>query len=583
MTNNSYISGSQVVHQRFPYAFYNQRNAVVQVRYIRNTVELPNPRLVRHVRQQIADRMSGDLEVRNTHMSEAQRRRQQRQEAENQHIGEEDDFLDDLFGDELIDLADEDNIGFPDRIRPEQLEFVLVDSNASVRTRIFPRSFHCSRCGHYIILDPNNLPRSLKCPCCQSGDLRQESIIFGCARCASIQELVPPGERIENDGRVYRRTRRIEDLVGNRPECPDCQQGHIHLEKHETNLIQQWEWVCTSCSFHENVEAVCFRCMLPRTSQDRTDIVRMRPFPATASGSLIPLIDIQTFIGNDPIEPSILHQVAQRESESWADYFEMETEENNRFRSSIPWLKDACIRNAYLLKRMSVVTTAYGYRAGNVMQSQINPVQQDDQLSTFFRDPEGISDFLCYGMIVEGAALAIEFDRDKVYNRLLHMYQWADDLNSYEDAVMYERNSISTTPLYNMVQSDTSLDLIVFPALHAVEHALLAMANRLVGNDLLGSMLFFRHGIILLYEREEVGRGGVVQLVNKGIGLVDLIEAATDHVMGCAQGCQDSCPSCTYVQDMFCHPLAQETGRNWLPPNALLSRNGARLILSSEN
>src|SRR5690606_15371280 len=105
----------------------------------------------------------------------------------------------------------------------------------------------------------------------------------------------------------------------------------------------------------------------------------------------------------------------------------------------------------------------------------------------------------------------------------------------------------------DLVQPDANHNVILFPALHAIEHAMLTTANRLIGSDSLGSILFLEKGILVLYERDEIGRGGVVQLVNRGVGLNDLIEAATDHVNGCAQGCYDSCPSCTYVRDIYCH------------------------------
>jgi hypothetical protein len=73
----------------------------------------------------------------------------------------------------------------------------------------------------------------------------------------------------------------------------------------------------------------------------------------------------------------------------------------------------------------------------------------------------------------------------------------------------------------------------------------------------------------------------VVQLVNRGPGLVRLIDATRDRMMGCAQGCQDGCPACVYIKDPHCSQPVEELGKAWLPPNSLLSRRGAAGILTT--
>jgi hypothetical protein len=123
-------------------------------------------------------------------------------------------------------------------------------------------------------------------------------------------------------------------------------------------------------------------------------------------------------------------------------------------------------------------------------------------------------------------------------------------------------------------------DLIVYRSLHALEHALLNSAIQLIGNEALGSRLFPADGTVVIFERMPIGRGGVVQLVNRGPGLVSLIDAARDRMMGCAQGCQDGCPACAYLRDAHCNQPLEELGKSWLPPNSVLSRRGASCILS---
>lgn len=579
MAEPNYVSPSQVVYYRFPNAFFNQPNAVVQIRYITNKAgELGNPRINQYVREQIARRMTLDLQVKTSHHNKIKTRRASQKGQMKSDDGQSNDILDDVFGAVSFNFEElETSDSEMSSVRPQDIEFILIDTNARVRTRIFPRTFYCRTCGHFMALDTQKPPSSLACPCCKRGTLRQEPIIFGCRRCGNIQELAPKGA-ILNEGKRTRKTRRVEEFLGKAPSCPDCGEGHIHLEKHSTNLIQKWQWICTKCDYNENLEAQCLECAVPGTDEETSSVISMSAFSATATGAFTPLIDVQMFVGDRPLDPDTLYHAANQNAANWPDYFELKGRSDSVLISR---LQESCIQNVYLLKSMSVVTSVYGYRAGKVMSNQRTPVDDGDQLANFFRDPEKIAEYLCFGIVNDGAALVIEFDRDEIWRRLSSLSNFFDQ--NYAQAVRREREFISKLGVLDLVQPDANHNVILFPALHAIEHAMLTTANRLIGSDSLGSILFLEKGILVLYERDEIGRGGVVQLVNRGVGLNDLIEAATDHVNGCAQGCYDSCPSCTYVRDIYCHYRYEDLGLNWLPPNALLSRNGARIVLSSED
>jgi hypothetical protein len=84
----------------------------------------------------------------------------------------------------------------------------------------------------------------------------------------------------------------------------------------------------------------------------------------------------------------------------------------------------------------------------------------------------------------------------------------------------------------------------------------------------------------MIFEKAPIGRGGVVQLVNRGRGLVSLFQAMRDAVLGCAQSCEDGCPACAYVKDPYCNQPVDDLGAIWLPANSLLSRQGAARILA---
>ncbi|NWJ47032.1 MAG: hypothetical protein HXX08_14310 [Chloroflexi bacterium] len=594
MSKTTLLSPAAVIFKVYPDAFWNSSNAITKVVYIDNADGDTRNRMITHVLQRLAQHLTREHDKVELHFQEQQRRRNLQQlqlstttsAADN---GEQDFDFSEIFGD--LPLMEEDldttidATQFPP-VRASHISFILVNEQAKVRTKLYPRTFHCKYCGHFLALNPARPPLNLTCPCCRHDQLIQEPIVFGCARCANVIELFPKGER-SNSTPTNRRTINIDNFLGTPPPCPECSSGHIHLEKHNTNNLVSWQWKCNSCKqYLENVQELCLKCYLPKeNSDDKTDITFMSAFPASASNALHPLVDVQMFLKDEPLEPATFPTAAIESAQNWADYFELKPLANitNSILDldKIEVIENACISNAYLLNRVRVVTTIYGYQAGDIMKHPRSPVQLPDRLARFFRDPEGLTDYQCFGMINEGSALVIELDKSKIIERLSQLYPYIT--TSYNDLLQTEREELGIIPLRELLQP-ISLQHNQFPlisALHALEHAILINAHRQIGNEVLGSILFPQAGVILLYERESIGRGGVVQLINRGQGLVKLILAATDHVNGCAQGCFDGCPSCSYINDMYCQYHQEDFNNRWLPPNILLSRTGGRSILKS--
>jgi hypothetical protein len=366
--------------------------------------------------------------------------------------------------------------------------------------------------------------------------------------------------------------------------------------KHDNNSVQQWEWRCSSCRrYQEIIQEICFDCLIPRgpagNSGDSTDsgaaaksdFIFMSAFPASAPNALRPLIDVQMFIHDEPLDPGSLLTSAREAAKRWTDYFELHSGTGSVLSTEeVQKVASGGISNAYLLDHLGVITTVYGYRAGAVANHPQSPVGEEDRLARFFSDPEGFAEHVCYGMLNEGAALVIELDKDLVINRL--GLRSARDAGAVYDALVeQDRNTLAGMQIKDILQlQPDSPRAALFRALHGMEHALLSSAIRRIGSDVLGSKLFLRAGLILIYEREKIGRGGVVQLVNRGKGLLALLASAGDHVSGCAQGCSDGCPACAYVRDTFCQYEYADLGRSWLPANALLSRSRARRLLAPE-
>ena len=573
MANYKGISPVAAVFRAYPDAFLNAPNAIVRVQSISSLDGDRRDKMARYVLEQIALLITKEKNRVDTHHREAQRRRQANKQ-DSELVGSENENLDGIFEDAGI-LDEGGDEGGDQPVRARNINFILVDDQATVRTRIFPRTFHCKNCGHFVALDPARPPAVLLCPCCHKGQLVQEPIVFGCAKCANVRELIPKGARL--NAAAFRKTQNTKDFLGGAPSCPDCHEGHIHLEKHNTNSIQYWQWYCNQCKeYREDVQESCLNCYLPQGEDDKhpKQVVSMSAFPASASNAFKPLVDTQMFVRNEPLEPESLDAAAKEATENWPDYFELH-QTASLTREQRAQIEQACIANAYLLNGVRVVTTVYGYRSGGIMAR--SPIEEDDRLARFFPDPEKLADYVCYGMMNEGAALVLQLDKKLIMERLAERYQHLNGL-MFEQALSEERETLATIPLKNLLQPlDNRFPLIA--ALHGMEHALLATASRRIGNEVLGSKLFVAAGVLLLYEREPIGRGGAIQVVNGGPGLHALIVAAGDHVAGCAQGCVDGCPSCIYLPDTHCQYRSEELGRTWLPANTLLSRTGARQLL----
>jgi hypothetical protein len=581
------ISSATVIFKTYPQAFWNFTNAIVRVGSITSQEGEQTDRLAHHVREAVAGLITQELRRSEALQQEQRRRRLLQQQQQTETLAADSNtHIDEIFGSVTpLDPMEADTEDDIQPVRSGRVSFILVNDQVHVRTRIFPRTFHCKNCGHFAALDPAHPPATLDCPCCHRGRLVQEPIVFGCAKCATIRELTPRGQRIGATER--RKTQRLEDLLGSFIQCPDCATGHIHLEKHDTNLVTRWQWNCTECASYRNqeIQEFCLNCYLPpgdAPDQPR-EIISMNAFPASASNALRSLIHIQMFTGQEPLEPNTLYQTAQTVAQNWPDYFELvraASEASQLTQEDISFIQQASLTNAYLLNHVKVVTTVYGYRAGGIMNHPQSPVEEDERLANLFLDPEGLAKYVCYGMQHEGAALVMELNKRCVMERLAELFPRLNTL-SYAQTLEQERAWLAGATLREILESQAQ-QIPLLTALHGMEHALLTSATRLVGNEVLGSTLFLEAGIILLYERETVGRGGVIQLVNGGPGLLALISATRDQVVGCARGCADGCPSCMYLLDTRCQYHKEEFNNRWLPPNTLLSRTGARKLLTPE-
>lgn len=308
----------------------------------------------------------------------------------------------------------------------------------------------------------------------------------------------------------------------------------------------------------------------------------MQAIPAAAANALQPLVDQRMFVGDEEVDVGALRTQAVRQSRDWPDAFSLA----EAVRSGgvdpldVRRLHDACLRDAYLVNNVRAFTTTFGYKAGDVARHPLTPIDAGERLARFFPDPEGLARFLTYCISAEGAALVLEFDPVQVMERLAALNPTLAGIPLAE-AIVGESAAIGQQEVRDLLRVEGQR-LLVYRALHAVEHTLLSSAMRQIGSEALGSRLFPGAPTIMIFEKAEIGRGGVVQLVNRGRGLVMLFDAARDGVLGCGRGCQEGCPACAYVKDPYCNQPVEELGKLWLPANCLLSRRGAGQVLAPE-
>lgn len=595
-TRPQVISPLQVIFTTFPDAVRYTGPIMTQVRDISNPDGERRDSLSVRIREELARRMDLELAHREAHEALQQQSFAARQAAQSQGGVEGQLAEAELVLPAFFDEQSEPAVGAAAapaggaqapaqpraRLRQSDISLIEVTDDALVRTRVFPRSAQCQRCGHFLLLDPHHPPGNLGCPCCHEGRLVVEPIVFICGRCAARRELLPPGERF--DAGRGRKRRRVDENIGIAPRCPECLNGHIHLEKHGTNTVSRWQWRCMSCeNFVENIQEPCGTCAVASAPGMRGDYVLMQAIPAAASNALQPLVQQQMFVGEEEVQVGTLHAEAERDRDRdrWNDSFFLTSAVEQGLISAHDFerLRDSCLQNAFLVDRVRAVTTTYGYKAGGVARHPQTPVDPGDRLARFFRDPEGFARFLAYCVSTQGAALVLEFEGARIMERVASLVPSLSGA-SLADAFAQDAATVGNLEIRDLLRADGPM-LATYRALHALEHSLLGSAIQLIGNEALGSRLFPSAATIVLFERVPIGRGGVVQLVNRGPGLVALIDAARDRMMGCAQGCQDGCPACVYVKDAHCNQPIEEFGKPWLPPNSLLGRRGASHILSA--
>jgi hypothetical protein len=239
--------------------------------------------------------------------------------------------------------------------------------------------------------------------------------------------------------------------------------------------------------------------------------------------------------------------------------------EREWFRQMFP------IQEAFLISNVRSSTVVYGYSTHKA-QDQI---KDEERLLQFFRD-DRTNTYRAYIVNEQGRALILILNKERLAQAVQEDTP-PGQRRAYDDLIAGEMDRLNERSLFqeNVDRPET---YPLLSSLHAIEHALLKQTVAQVGLDYFGSKILLRDGAIILYERQDIGYGGVVQLT-AGAGFLELMNEVQQTLAACPHDCEHGCLACVYINDAWCMPFLPEEIQRWYPPNAiLLRREGSRAM-----
>jgi hypothetical protein len=469
-----------------------------------------------------------------------------------------------------------------------QIELCEITEDTKVQVKVFPLSFRCSRCGHFEIIDPRT-KSDLKCHCCKpycikckkefeknvgsncpdcgsvlfKREIEQFSYVLACPRCANMEEFTP-------------RTVKIKDVRGSLITCPDCKKGHLHFYMGESFQTAHWGCSGRNCSFNKKrsfsdkkLDKFC-KCNIRSVDGEPGRPSNMKPTPTSASSLTFPLTRSYLYLGTDQVS---LEKLEQRHEETKAiDLYRWRLNENVTEIDKKMIMELFGIEDVFTVPEITTISAVYGYKSG--IQSHPVIIPDNEKLAHLFKHGRK---YRVYIVTTKGRCLVIKFDK----NRLLELLHETEHNSSetYEDIVENEINYLMTEDFQKIIENPSKLPLISL--LHALEHAFLQCAMNQIGLESFGSKILIRDCSIVLYEREEIGSGGLVQLTlgNECREFKKYLHDIKRKIDNCPQLCKEACPACVFINDFYCQPFMPNEIERWFPPNSLLNREYANKFI----
>jgi len=462
------------------------------------------------------------------------------------------------------------------RIDPSQILLHEINDNSRIEAGIFPLSFRCYRCGHYQITDPRN--PNLTCPCCKVGycsecgksvehtegkckdcgsqikrsEMTQFSFVFACPRCANMEELTPRVEKLRN-------------VQGSTIPCQDTNKdcsGHMHFWMHGS--FQASYWKCEKCDFKMKVDKYC-KCHI-RGDPDAGIETRpsiMRPIVTSAPSLTSPLIKSYLYMGNSDVSLASLQKAHVESKDTDPNYWNMI---DDMTELDVNVVKEKYgITNAFTVPEITTLTIVYGYKSG--ISSHPHTIPEDQRLAQLFRSGDK---YHAYAVKTVGKGLVIVLDKKKIIEVLQKNNLTKYD--NYEELVQHTRNHMATSNFQSLIENVQNLPLVGL--MHSLEHAFFKGLTDITGLENFGSKIMLDDCCIVVFEREDLGIGGITQITKgkQGTEFKRLLRYAEKQLRICPQFCNGGCIACVFINDFNCQPYLPNEVQRWLPPNSLLSR-----------
>jgi len=508
--------------------------------------------------------MSRAKEDRQEHM----RQRSQYFSSEDSESSEDDEvdaqsYLEDMLSDpeqrETPDVSKSQRRTIP----PNNIELREITSDSELATELFPRSFHCSACNHYEIIEDVEEKDSFNCPergC--SGTLFQINLVFGCPRCASVEHLLP--NSID-----------AEDLRNGKIPCEECDFGHYHLIHHRPLGNSYWECSNSGCQHTLNLERYCNICSIPEEATSE-----MRPMPGTANSLSVPRINNYVRVDSDQITIDRL-RTEHEDNETTDTYHwsnsDLQLSVNEIFKNYLN------VAEVFSIKNINNITTLWGYRAG--FNSNRTELEDHERLIELFDVPGDNNTYKAYIAQTKGRGLVFELNKEKISGTIhSNTNQYPEEYN-YSDIAEDELTRINDWSTGQVIEHQDEFPLIGL--LHAYEHALFSAATSQIGMDeVVGSKMMISAGTLVLYEREDIGAGGLAQItLSRSDGTHTEIKRfareTAEEINTCSKNCSHGCLACTFIPDFHCHPFLEHEVDTWVPANALQNRHLAKVFIQS--
>lgn len=435
-------------------------------------------------------------------------------------------------------------------VQPQQIK-LIVPKEAKIK--LYPRSLRCDKCGYYTIPKDAGKITSLACKKCKVGRMRQLSLLFFCDRCGLQQEITPVSMDADKDGPEFR--------------CGEhgCN-GILHLEMGQKLTDMTWK-----CGTTQNrIDEVRFNC---RFCSDFTNkrFKRMELVPTTKS-YLRPMTSAFVYFGDDKKMVIDGEDISWRLSEAGTSYEEQRQT-----------LEEYGIADINVLDAVESIVAVYGYAPYG-----------DDIKITFFKDKSretGQFEYKAYITKTRGKGAVVDLDKGKVCDVVIEsmrrmvnsvgndlanrIQKYSDELKDGTaniDEVYSWLSELTKASLKEGVDSSNIL-LGLFRILHSIEHLLTYQAAIVTGleENSFGGMVMIDRCAILIYERANVGAGGIDYIYKEK--LLDWINEAVSYVRDCRYDCREGCVKCLFIRDPMCHPFwPTEVDSTYILPNSLLSR-----------